>query len=135
MTLLLQATKHGVNTGSSAQDVPAEESMVNSLMSDLRKHDALEARDERRHLDVDTDFGKAPRDRHTLADSLVKFSNRLSASDSMAGDSDDAAPTQARSPIPLGTDDANNAALELAQDDSPADQVKCLTSHLPPLQR
>ena len=96
--------------------------MTNSLMSDLRKQDSLEARDERRHLDVDVDFGKAPRDRHTLADSLVKFAQRLSQADSRTTVA--ASPVQARAPIPLGTDYENDAALQLAQDTAPADQVE-----------
>ena len=33
--------------------------VAGSLMSDLQKQDAQEARDERRHLNVDVDYGKA----------------------------------------------------------------------------
>ena len=33
--------------------------VASSLMSDLKKQDAQEARDERRHLNVDLDYGKA----------------------------------------------------------------------------
>jgi hypothetical protein len=92
-------------------------------MSDLRKQDKLEARDERRHLDVDVDYGEAPKRHFTLADSLVKFSHRLAKSDTSSGDSDTASPAPARSPIALGTDSGNRAALELAREISPDDQV------------
>jgi len=96
---------------------------ANLLTSDLRKQDALEARDERRHLDVDVDYGKVPKRRFTLADSLVKFSHRLAASDTSSPDSQTASPHQARAPIPLGTVDQNRAAFELARETSPDDQV------------
>jgi len=119
--LMQTATKKSADARSSGHYVPADLSMTNSLMSDLRKQDSLEARDERRHLDVDVDFGKAPRDRHTLADSLVKFAQRLSQADSRTTVA--ASPVQARAPFPLGTDYENDAALQLAQDTAPADQV------------
>jgi hypothetical protein len=96
---------------------------VNSLVSDLRKQDALVARDERRHLDVDVDYGKAPRRHFTLADSLVKFSHRLAESDTSSGESETASPIKAHSPIALGTDSGNRAALELAREFSPDDQA------------
>ena len=45
---MLTASSHDTNSN-----------VVSSLMSDLKKQDAQEARDERRHLDVDVDYGKA----------------------------------------------------------------------------
>ena len=106
--------------------------VAGSLMSDLQKQDAQEARDERRHLDVDVDYGKAPKNHFTLADSLVRFSHRLAESDTTASDGQTAGSVQARSPIPLGTDGGNSAALEIARDTSPDDQVYicCCHSHL-----
>ena len=100
--------------------------VASSLMSDLKKQDAQEARDERRHLDVDVDYGKAPKNHFTLADSLVRFSHRLAESDTTASDGQTAGSVQARSPIPLGTDGGNRAALEIARDTSPDDQVYLL---------
>jgi hypothetical protein len=97
--------------------------LVNSLMSDLRKQDQQEARDERRHLDVDVNFGKSPKNHRTLADSLVQFSHRLAESDSRAADIQGDAPAPARAPIPLGSDGENRAALRIARETSPDDQV------------
>lgn len=93
------------------------------MTSDLRNEDMQEARDERRHLDVDVDYGKVPRSHHTLADSLVQFSHRLEESDLKPADSQISSPVEARAPIPLGTDYDNRAALEVAQETSPDDQV------------
>jgi hypothetical protein len=44
---MLTASSHDTNSN-----------VASSLMSDLKKQDAQEARDERRHLDVDVDYGK-----------------------------------------------------------------------------
>ena len=97
--------------------------LVNSLMSDLRKQDRQEARDERRHLDVDVNFGKSPKNHHTLADSLVRFSHQLAESDSSPADGQTDSPSPARAPIPLGSDGENRAALRIARETSPDDQV------------
>ncbi len=93
------------------------------MTSDLRNEDTQEARDERRHLDVDVDYGKVPRSHHTLADSLVQFSHQLAESDLKPADSQSSSPVEARAPIPLGTDYDNRAALEVAQETAPDDQV------------
>jgi hypothetical protein len=82
-----------------------------------------EARDERRHLDVEVDYGNVPKSHHTLADSLVQFAHQIAESDTNPADSQISTSAQARAPIPLGTDDANQAALEAAQETAPADQV------------
>ena len=97
-------------------------------MSDLKKQDSEQARDERRHLDVDVDYGKATKNHFTLADSLVKFSHRLAESDTGSADDQTAAPIQARAPIPLGTDRGNRAAMQLARDTFPDDQVSIIGS-------
>ena len=99
---------------------PVDQSIVNSLVSDLRKQDKLEARDERRHLDVDVEYGKTPHRLHTLADSLVQFSHRLAESDTS---SEFSRSTRARAPISLGTQDNNRAALQIARETAPDDQV------------
>jgi hypothetical protein len=93
------------------------------VTSDLRNEDTQEAHDERRHLDVDVDYGKVPRSHHTLADSLVQFSHQLAESDLKPTDSQNPSPVEARAPIPLGTDYENHAALEVAQETAPDDQV------------
>jgi hypothetical protein len=92
-------------------------------MSDLRKQDRQEARDERRHLDVDVDYSKPTKNHRTLADSLVQFSHRLAESDSApAGQA--ASPVAMRTPIPLGSAGENRAALRIARETAPDDQVR-----------
>jgi hypothetical protein len=98
--------------------------LVNSLMSDLRKQDRQEARDERRHLDVDVDYGQKSKSHRTLADSLVQFSHRLAESDSAPLSSEAAAHAAARAPIPLGSAGENRAALQIARETAPDDQVQ-----------
>jgi 3-polyprenyl-4-hydroxybenzoate decarboxylase len=56
ISLFLYSTK---KTMLAACSHDTSSNVASSLMSDLKKHDAQEARDERRHLYVDVDYGKA----------------------------------------------------------------------------